>query len=279
MLLSLGPEMSDWRAESMEHDGIQLRYTRTGDGTKSLLVLCHGLTDNGLCWTRTAETLQSEYDIIMLDARNHGESGSGPADLRSLTADISAVIKSTGIQSALVMGHSVGAATAAAFAAHYPEQITALVLEDPPWKAERPMSDPVRLAKVQAGFEQYISHLQKQSIEEIIAQGKQTHRRWHDDEFPAWAASKKQVRSDALARLDLGDWHDYVGDIVCPALLVHGDQDNGCDGLISAAFASQLKTHCPLLQIQHIPMAGHNLRREQFDSFLSAVTVFLEGNH
>ena len=41
----------DWRSGYVETNGIRLHYTRTG-GDKPPLVLAHGVTDAGPCWTR-----------------------------------------------------------------------------------------------------------------------------------------------------------------------------------------------------------------------------------
>jgi pimeloyl-ACP methyl ester carboxylesterase len=63
----------DWRSGFVEANGIRLHYTRT-DGDKPPLVLAHGVTDAGPCWTAVAEALAAEYDAIMVDAHGHGYS-------------------------------------------------------------------------------------------------------------------------------------------------------------------------------------------------------------
>ena len=66
--------MSQWSSEFVNTNGIQIHFNRTGGGGKPL-ILAHGITDNGLCWTRLAKSLELEYDILMIDARGHGNSG------------------------------------------------------------------------------------------------------------------------------------------------------------------------------------------------------------
>jgi alpha-beta hydrolase superfamily lysophospholipase len=39
---------------------------------KPVIVMVHGVTDNGLCWTNLARELQDDYDIYMLDTRLNG---------------------------------------------------------------------------------------------------------------------------------------------------------------------------------------------------------------
>jgi pimeloyl-ACP methyl ester carboxylesterase len=42
------------------------------------LLLAHGYTDSGLYWTRVARALEADYNVIMPDARGHGQTP-GPA--------------------------------------------------------------------------------------------------------------------------------------------------------------------------------------------------------
>ena len=55
--------MSNWQSATIESNGLTLHYTRTG-GDKPPLLLCHGFSDDGLCWTPVAEVLSADYDII-----------------------------------------------------------------------------------------------------------------------------------------------------------------------------------------------------------------------
>jgi N-formylmaleamate deformylase len=59
--------MPSWVTGFHEANGIRIHYLRTG-GDKPPLVLLHGLTGNGACWTPLARSLESEYDVVMLDA-------------------------------------------------------------------------------------------------------------------------------------------------------------------------------------------------------------------
>jgi pimeloyl-ACP methyl ester carboxylesterase len=65
--------METWQQGNIETGGLRLHYTRTG-GAKPPVVLAHGFSDDGLCWTPVARALQAEYDVIMVDARGHGQS-------------------------------------------------------------------------------------------------------------------------------------------------------------------------------------------------------------
>jgi hypothetical protein len=56
--------MSNWFSGDVDANGVRIHYYRTG-GEKPPLVLSHGATDSGRCWTRVARDLESDYDVIM----------------------------------------------------------------------------------------------------------------------------------------------------------------------------------------------------------------------
>lgn len=81
-----------------------------------------------------AETLQADYDVIMVDAHGHGKSdgpehGYGAAEY---AADYAGVIKGLQLTRPAVPGHSMGAMTALALAGLYPDLPGKILLEDPP---------------------------------------------------------------------------------------------------------------------------------------------------
>lgn len=55
--------MAEWQSGDVEANGIRLHYTRTG-GKGPPLVLAHGVTDDGLCWTPVAEALQDRKSVV-----------------------------------------------------------------------------------------------------------------------------------------------------------------------------------------------------------------------
>ena len=62
-----------WTTGVCEANGIDLHYLRTG-GAKPPLILLHGLMGSGACWTSVARALEGEFDVVMPDARGHGQS-------------------------------------------------------------------------------------------------------------------------------------------------------------------------------------------------------------
>src|SRR5439155_22026915 len=119
---SMLPGMPDWLSDDVTANGLRIHYYRTG-GYKPPLLLSHGATDSGLCWTRVARDLESDYDVILPDARGHGLSDAPASGYTSgdRAADLAGFIDGLGLQRPAVGGHSMGAATTLRFVADYPD--------------------------------------------------------------------------------------------------------------------------------------------------------------
>src|SRR4051812_41206150 len=104
--------------EISTQDGATLHYTRTGRD-KSGIVLLHGVQVDGLSWLRTAQALESAYDVVMPDSRGHGRSSRVSDNFSSalLVSDVAAVVRALDLDRPYVVGHSMGADIAGRFAA------------------------------------------------------------------------------------------------------------------------------------------------------------------
>jgi hypothetical protein len=80
-------------------NGIRIHYWRTG-GNKTPLVLAHGSSGDGLCWTNLAKELQNDYDLILFDAHGHGMTDppvrADPADVQ--VEDLAGLIRELKLQ-------------------------------------------------------------------------------------------------------------------------------------------------------------------------------------
>ena len=268
----------DWRSGFVEANGIRLHYTRT-DGDKPPLVLAHGVTDAGPCWTAVAEALAPEYDAVMVDARGHGysdapERGYGPVEQAE---DLAGVIAALGLQHPAVLGHSMGAATALVLAGTYPDVPGAILLEDPPawWTG---------WASTRAARERHVAmreralNLKRKTREELIAGQRAEQPGWSDAELEPWGDAKQRFSQTVLSVFEEDnaanvDWPTILSRITCPALLITGDPERGA--IVTDESAAALKTLVPHLQIANVPEAGHNIRRDQFACYMDVVRGFL----
>jgi N-formylmaleamate deformylase len=271
--------MREWQAGYVEANGIRLHYTRTG-GAKPAVVLAHGLTDDGLCWTPVAEALAGDYDLVMVDARGHGRSdaperGYGPAEQ---AADLAGVIAELGLARPAVLGHSMGAATALVLAGTHPEAVSAILLEDPPaWWMDRPAGPPGG-TDPDAERREWMSGLKRTTREELLEQQRAEAPGWSEAELGPWADAKLRfscalIRGFGTPPAASIDWPATLGRITCPALLITGDPALGA--IVTAEAARALGTRLPQVRVAHVPEAGHNIRRDRLERFLEVVRPFL----
>jgi N-formylmaleamate deformylase len=268
--------MPSWQSGFVESNGIRVHYTRTG-GAKPPLVLAHGFSDDGLCWTPVAEALAPDYDVIMVDARGHGrsegpEEGYTPAELAE---DLAGVISALGLERPAVLGHSMGAATTMGLAGARPDLVGKILLEDPPagWM---PASDPPPgNTEWQNRMRQWIVELKRKTRDEMIAEGRARSPGWSDAELGPWADSKLRLSFNVLNRgaAKPNEWVTVLRRISAPALLITGDAERGA--LVSPEAAAALTELVPQLRVVHIPEAGHSIRRDQPGAYLEVVRSFL----
>src|SRR6185436_8728375 len=92
-------------------------YRRTG-GNKLPLVLLHGLTGSGDCWRPLARALEAEFDVVMPDARGHGNSSTPLSGYRyeDYARDVVGLIQGLELAAPVLLGHSMGGMTAAVVA-------------------------------------------------------------------------------------------------------------------------------------------------------------------
>ena len=109
---------------------VELAYTRVGETGPPLLVL-HGLFGAGSNWRTIARGLEDCRSVYLLDARNHGSSPhTAMMDYAAMAADVEAFMDRHAIESADILGHSMGGKTAMQLALHRPQRVSRLLVVD-----------------------------------------------------------------------------------------------------------------------------------------------------
>lgn len=260
--------MTEWNSAFCKSNGIKIHYTRTG-GNKPPLILLHGLIKNGLCWTDLARTLENEYDVIMPDARGHGQSDLPDSGYRyeDLSDDVAGLIQALNLSFPVLLGHSMGGMTAAVVASRKPNLLRGLVLADPTFlspKVQREVYD-------SDVADQHRKRL-NMSFEEIVeeARSKRPNRSSEALELSARARLQTSMAAFDVLTPPNPDYTQLVNNISVPTLLVIGDK-----GVISPVVAEELHRLNPGLQVEQIRDAGHALHMDQPEHFATVVTSFL----
>jgi len=269
--------VADWFSGDVHANGIKIHYYRTG-GDKPPVVLSHGATDDGLCWSRLARALESAYDVIMPDARGHGLSDAPEGGYNNSVRadDLAAFIQALHLEKPAVGGHSMGAGTTFYMVANYPELARCAILEDPGFRPEStPPTDAEREAR-SAQMRKSMEARRSMSREAIMAEGRTQNPTWSEEEFGAWANAKLRVSphfAGAFRGPERPTWTELLPKITCPTLLITADPEKGA--IVTPETAQEAARLQPLIQVVRISGAGHNIRREQFEPFLQAVRTFL----
>ncbi|GAP09446.1 predicted hydrolase [Bellilinea caldifistulae] len=257
-------------------DGVRIQYYRTG-GQKPPIILLHGLSDNALCWNRVPLVLEVEFDVILMDARGHGSSGLDERGASPLVQaqDVCTLIETLQLHRPILIGHSMGAVTAALTAAQLPKVVRGVVLEDPPWQ-EIGSGDGARREKKLGDWREWLTSLKQKSLEEIIAEGKRLNPLWDESEFFQWAKAKQQVKLEALNWIvqPQPEWSEIVPQIACPGLIITGEPSLGA--VLTPPVIRQIEKAWRKSKTVRIAAAGHNVHREAYMNFLREVAAFIK---
>ncbi len=260
--------MTEWISSTCKSNGINIHYTRTG-GTKPPLILLHGLTGNGACWTTIANALQTKYDVIMPDARGHGKS-SAPDNgylYEDHANDIAGLIKALKISAPILIGHSMGGMTAAVAASREPKLIRSLILADPTF-----LSPKVQREVHESDVADQHRRLLNTSFYELVTEAHIKHPNRSLAVLEQIASARLQASINAFEVLTPPnpDYKHLVSIIDVPSLLVFGDS-----GVVSLAEAEEVQRLNPKFQIKQIAEAGHGLHYDQPERFAEVVKSFL----
>jgi N-formylmaleamate deformylase len=260
--------MTKWMSGICEANGVDIHYMRTG-GSKPPLVLLHGLTGSGACWSPLARALEVEYDVVMPDARGHGSS-STPLDgyrYEDYAGDVVGLIQGLGLAAPVVLGHSMGGMTAAVVANQIGTTIRGVILADPTFLSLQRQRE-VHESDVVEQHRRLLS-LDK---EEVLAQARVRHAHRSPElvELVAEARMKTRIGAFDVRTPPNPEYHRLMSTICGPILLVIADH-----GVVSLETARELQNLNPRLRVEQIQDAGHGLQYDQPERFATVVRSFL----
>jgi N-formylmaleamate deformylase len=275
--------MRSWDQGFVMSNGAQLKYFRSG-GAHPPLVLVHGFTDSALYFTRLAERLAVDWDVVAYDARGHGESsrlaesgGQFTDDIR--VSDLVTVIETLALDRPALIGHSMGGATIALAIARYPQISRGAVLEDPAWwEFDDDQLETRRAFRVQqvSAWTEWVSAIQAMPEADAVAMRTGEEPEWHPVDIETSIYARRHFDLDLFIPFlpERSPWRESVATYRQPVLLLLGDRsDRGA--IITTELAEEAHSLNPLLTWQQISGAGHHLRFDNFDEFAQSVGQFL----
>jgi N-formylmaleamate deformylase len=232
------------------------RWVRSGElrlhaldygGERPPLVVLPGITSPAITMDFVARELTDLVRPVVLDVRGRGLSDSAPTyTLDDYAADTEAVITGLGLDSPLLLGHSMGARIAAAAAVRKKVELGGTVLVDPPLNG----TYPTPLSAFQAQLDQAVRGTDADEVA----------RSW-----PRWPRREQELRARWLAScsptaiaathhgFETEDFFAFWPSVPAPTFFLHGADSPVVppDGAHRAADAN------PAAQLVEVPDAGH----------------------
>lgn len=280
------------------------------------LVLLHGITSSAAAnWPSIAHWSQRGWRVIALDARGHGlsprwqpqqllragqqlvddvvevleylqatpapDQNAAPAARPSAPNDQSSLGAAsepapTAGPKPILIGHSMGAATAAVVASQRPDLVSALVLEDPARYGTRSHSELLRRGQARANHVRRTLADLPASLVALLENAGTPGQPSAQEALPALWASQQMDQS----LLETGvvapevEFTQLMQSITLPTLLLTGDRRG--EARVGAQLLAQLMEQNPHICGQVMPGAGHQVRRANPQAYYDVVDAFLQ---
>jgi 3-oxoadipate enol-lactonase len=256
-------------------DGIRIHYDLFGRRNGQPVLMIQGLGTDSRGWFAQRFAIGSRYRGIVLDNRGVGRSDKpdGPYDLEQMAADAVAVLDAAGIDSAHVIGASMGGVIAQIMAVRHPDHVRSLVLACTAcrhlgWRREL-LEDWAALAQAQG-----MRAFAKESMRWLV--GPRALRRF----WPAFGALTPLAISapthafvaqvNAILHMD-DSVRDLLHTVHVPTLILVGSQDI----LTPQADSEEIAELIPHAELAIVQGGAHGFMVENFPAFNRLVMEFL----
>jgi pimeloyl-ACP methyl ester carboxylesterase len=253
-------------------EGVRLAYDLQGSGEPLLLIQGLGYGRHG--WGPAPGLFAARFQVAVYDSRGFGDSDvpPGPYTTPQLARDALAVLDAAEIESANVIGISLGGMVAQELVLARPERVGKLVLcsTTPGGPDAYPM--PEQTVALMAGAP-HLDPLEALRLFVVNALA-QDPREELVDEIVAYRAAHPPDPAGWYALAGAGATHDAaarLGEIRVPTLVVHGTADN----VVDARNAQLLAAAIPESRLVEFAGVGHLLPWERPAEFAALVEEFL----
>ncbi|MCH4248316.1 alpha/beta fold hydrolase [Acinetobacter populi] len=128
-MMTLIEKLIHYPLKTVSLDGVQQGYREAGNG--QYLVLLHGISSGSGSWINQLEQLSHHYHVVAWDAPGYGLSDcldNPQPSAKDYAERLKGLLDVLGADQIILVGHSLGAMQASAFAHVYPERVKQLVI-------------------------------------------------------------------------------------------------------------------------------------------------------
>jgi 3-oxoadipate enol-lactonase len=238
-----------------EINGQRIRYEDSG-GDGPPVTLAHGFLMDREMFAPQMEALSPEFRVITWDERGFGETefDGKPFTYWDSASDCLGLLDHLGIERAVVGGMSQGGFLSLRAALTAPERIRALVLID----TQAGVEDPQRLPAYRQMQQTWLEHGPVDELAEAIANliiGEPVlNAVWIDK----WRKLPREtLREPGNTLFERDDITDRLGEIGCPALVIHGTADVSIEMPLAEQLCAGLHGCTGVVRIEGAPHASN----------------------
>ncbi|MEO8572029.1 MAG: alpha/beta hydrolase [Chloroflexota bacterium] len=229
------------RTGFVERDGVRTHWEVCGNGEPAILFAPTWSIVHSRIWKAQVPYFARRHKVVTVDARGNGASDRpATADAyneREIAADLLATLDATGTERAVVVSLSLGAQRALVLAAEHPERVHGLVflgpavpLGDGPARDSGPFDDP---PAANEGWALYNRHAWRRDyarfLEFFFGQCfNETHSTKQIEDAVGWGGEtdgETLIRTEDAAQLDEATTRRLCNAVVCPTLVIQGEDD------------------------------------------------------
>ncbi len=267
-------------------NGISIYYELIDEtnNTGELCILIGGLTRDTSVWRKMIPLLKNDYQIIVLDNRDAGQSTAvnNAYDITDMAEDVADLMRGLQLSPAHIIGHSMGGFIAIHLAAKYPALVKTLVLcstaEKQVAEGIEYLKSRIRLIESQpnekattASKENIMAVMDKLYAPESLQNSEFVEEIISHETKNKYPQSRLSFKRQAQACVNHDASH-LISAIHCPVLIVTGESDK----YYTPALASNLAAKFQNSFVQIIVNAAHMIQIEQPEVLSIAIRNFIE---
>jgi len=253
-------------------NGITIAYNDRGTGLP--IIFLHAFPLNRTMWAQQEEALSSQFRVVTIDLRGHGESDAPlwRYTLKQSADDVNALLNHLSIPQAVFAGLSMGGYILFAFYRKYAARVKGLILADTRAQADTAEGKEGRFQMAQIVYKKGPSAIADIMLLKLLSPTSIQTRPDLVHHVRAMIEGNEisGIAGDLMAMADRPDSVPLLSQITCPTQIIVGELDQATP----PSDAKLMADHTPNARLALIPNAAHLANLEQPEAFNHIVATF-----